>query len=327
MKYKVILTICSLILGLNTSLANAADGKYTLTYQEQNKWVAQADIKPVRNAIGFFKNNDLKIKAICSTKDIFCKQRVDILNLIFNKQNVKQQISIVENSTYLPNNKLIVESVNLDLNKYSNLFINYKDKKVIPVKKSQTDVKNIIQKAEEKFLVKFKMYCQTTDQLCTNRFNYINNLLGKTFPYKYNFALYENSSLDSNQAQLVNHRHDYNINNPIQKPATDSKKEEEKKAKQVALLNYTDKPYIIVFRKNDGTLLETEKVKVENLILNSKTNKFTFICNLNNDLLCQKRVHAIKNYALQNTSNIIEMYQLEKNTTSNYIVVEHIKAN
>ncbi|HAG52480.1 MAG TPA: hypothetical protein DCL21_01700 [Alphaproteobacteria bacterium] len=326
MKYKVILTICSLILGLSSSIANAADGKYTLTYQEQNKWVAQKDIKPVRNAIGFLKNNDLKIKAICSSKDIFCKQRVEILNLIFYKQKVKQQISIVEKSTYIQKNKLILESVNLDLNKYSNLFINYKNKNIIPVEQSQTDIKNIIKKAEDKFLVKFKMYCQSVDQLCKNRFNYINDLIGKTLPYKYNFALYENSSLEVNQAQLVNHRHDYNINNPIQPAATNSKKENAKQAKQVEKLNYTNKANIIVFKKGDGILLESEKVKVENLILNSKTNKFTFTCNLNNDLLCQKRVHAIKNYALQNTSNIIEMYQLEKTTTSNYIIIEHIKS-
>ena len=54
--------------------------------------------------------------------------------------------------------KIDLETVDLDKNKYSNLFINYQNKEILPVKKSQADVKNIIKYAELKYLSKFNFF-------------------------------------------------------------------------------------------------------------------------------------------------------------------------
>jgi hypothetical protein len=324
MRFKVLLAVIALAF-TSISTAVAKDGEYTLTYKLENKWVAQEDLTPLKQAIAFFGNNDLKIKATCSESDKFCKQRVEIINHIFKKQKVKQPVSIIETAK-LDKNTLILDSVDLDFNKYSNLFINYTNKSIVPVKQSVTDFTKLLKKSELKYLSQFKMYCKNVDQLCKDRFNHLSNIIGKTLTFKYNFALYENANLDDNVAQIVNHRHDYNINNPIAKPKTTAaieKKKQEAKKQTKPVIKYTNKANIIVFAKDSKVLENSEKVKIENLIINSKDNKFNFTCNLSNSDLCKQRVRVIKDYALRNTSNIIEMYQIEKSTLANYIIINH----
>tara|TARA_Y100001960_G_scaffold333319_1_gene437751 strand:- start:1711 stop:2682 length:972 start_codon:yes stop_codon:yes gene_type:complete len=319
MKFKVLLAIFTLF----STAVMATGGKYTLTYRAENKWIATQDIKDLRKAIVFFQNNDLRIKAICSSKDKHCKKRVDIINHIFHKQKVKQQVSIIENSSYIPKNILVLETVDLDKNKYSNLFINYKNKEALPVKKSQADVKNIIKYAELKYLSKFKMYCKKVDQLCKNRFKVLNSQLSKQLKFKYNFALYENNNLDNNQVQLIAHRHDYNIHNPETKPVITAKKEVKKKPviKKKGNLIYSKEKNLIVFKDDSSELLILEKVKVENLIANSKNNKFKFACGNIPHELCQERARSIKDYALKNTSNIIIMEQFHYDIFKDYVLV------
>lgn len=321
MRFKVILAILCLALISNSAIANSS--KYTLTYQQQNKWVAKEDLQPMKDAVAFFQNNDLKITATCKNTDKNCKQRVDIINHIFAKQKVKQQISNTLISSTQKENTISLESIELDFNKYSNLFINYTNKSILPIKQSQSDFNKHLKKSELKYLSKFKMYCKVVDQTCKNRFNHLNNIIGKTLTFKYNFALYENPNLNNNVAQIVNHRHSYNINNPIAKPKTTAAIEKKKEKKKTPVNSYTNKKHIIVFNNNESVLLNSEKVKIENLIINSKNNKFNFTCNLSNNDICQKRIHEIKNYALRNINNIIEMYQIEKTTQSNYIIIQH----
>ena len=324
MRFKAPLAIIALAITSTTAIAK--DGEYALTYKLQNKWVAQEDLEPLKQAVAFFGNNDLKIKATCSESDKFCKQRVEIINHIFKKQKVKQPVSIV-NTAKMDKNTIILSSVDLDLNKYANLFINYNNKSIIPVEQSLKDFNKLLKGSEAKYLSQFKMYCKTADQLCKDRFNHLSNTIANTLTFKYNFALYENPNLDNNVAQIVNHRHDYNINNPIAKAKTTAAIEKKKQeAKQKAAKkdgSYTDKANIIVFDKDSAHLKASEKVKIEKLIINSKDNKFNFTCNLSNADLCKQRVRVIKDYALRNTSNIIEMYQIEKSTQNNYIIINH----
>lgn len=320
MRFKVLLIIFALL----TSVAQAADGKYTLTYKDNNKWVAQEDITPLRNSVVFFQNNNLKIKATCSQSEKFCQQRVDIINHIFKKQKVKQTVSVINNSKYVPKNKIILESINLDKNKYSTLILDYKNKEILPIKKSKNDFSNLLKYAENKYLSKFKMYCKTVDQLCKNRFNTLNAQLANTLTFKYNFALYVNENLANNQAQIVAHRHDYAIHKPIKKPVTTAKKEKAKqikKAKKDSKLVYTKEKNIIVFKEKSADLLLLEKVKIENLIAKSKTNKFAFACGGSDASLCQERVHSIKNYALENTSNIIIMNEFKHKIYRDYVLI------
>jgi hypothetical protein len=321
MTFKVLLTIFALF----ATFANADDGKYTLNYLKTNKWVAQEDLKPLRDAIIFFQNNNLKIKAICSNQEQFCDERIAIINHIFERQKVQQKISVIENSTTVPFNKLVLESINLDKNKYANLIINYENKKIISVEKSQTDFTKLLKYAETKYLSQFKMYCNDVNELCKNRFNQLNDILAKTLKFKYNFALYTSQNLEQNEVQITASRHDYIINKPISEPVTTAKQEVAKKVveNKDANINYTQDQNIIVFKDESSELLLLEKVKVENLIAKSLTNKFNFACGTTNLELCQARVHAIKNYALKNTSNIIIMDEVKQKIDSNYVLVVH----
>jgi hypothetical protein len=328
MKFKVILTVLSII-ALSTSSVLANDGKYTLTYKNENKWVAKEDISPLRQAIVFFSNNKLDVKAVCSDKDTNCAKRVEILNLIFKKQKVNKQIDIIEKSTYINKNSLIVQSVNLDPSKYTSLFINYEGLNVKPVAKSVKDITSFLKNSNRKYLSQFKMYCAEANKLCKDRFNHLNSIIGKTLPFKYNIELYTNENLDANQAQLINHRHDYNIApKPTPKPITTGAKEAAKKAKEikkpkVEKVVYSNDEKTIVFKPNNAILMNSEKVKIEKLIADSKNNKFNFACDTSNELLCQSRVHEIKNYALANTSNIIEMYQITNKVYKDHIIIYH----
>lgn len=342
MKNRAILTILSLML-ISTSNAFANDGKYTLSYQDQNKWVAKQDINPLRQAIVFFSNNNLKVKAICSEADTFCKDRIEIVNHIFKKQKVNKDISIIEKSKSLDKNKLQLQSIDLDSSKYVGLFLNYDNNKTEPTKKSVADLAKFLKNSDLKYLSQFKMYCNSQNKLCKDRFIHITSVVAKSLPFKFNIKLYVNANLEPNQAQLINHRHDYNISPALPKPIETGetiKKEVEQKIKQVSKTKpapkpkakpvkkqekiiYTNDEKTIVFKANRDELLDSEKPKVERFIKNSLNNKFNFACDNANAELCRKRVHSIKDYALRKTSNIIEMYQITNRTYKDHIIIYH----
>lgn len=321
MKVKV-LFILTLTLLSCIGVSNAKVNEYALTFQKQNRWVAQEDISPVRELIILLKQNPLlSIKSVCSKKDLFCKERVDIMNIILKAQGVSQKITKVEKSDSLDKNKMLIKITQLDSNKYDIVFINYQNQNTKPIAKSQKDIKTLLAKSELKYLSQFRFYCNKKDSLCENRFNFINKEIAKTLTFKYNISLAINPNLGKTKTGLAAYRHDYNFI-----PQEITEKRSSAKVKPVTKpVKYTNDTYTIVFETNSSVLSIKEKKKIEKIVKENPAHKFYFACNRAEPELCESRIREIKFHALTATDNLIELYQLEKSAPANYVIIKKDK--
>jgi hypothetical protein len=306
---KVLISFLVLLISFNSF---AEKGEYFFNFNSKNHWIDQHDILPLRQAIKFYKKNNVAIQAVCSTKDKFCAQRVEILQQIFKREKTKQNIVSIVKAANLTQNQLAITTLqNIDK---SSLILNYKEDNL--TKKSSNDLKKLLQKADLKYLSKFTLYCKSLNKTCNKRFNKLNSEISK-LTFKYNFAKIIDAQLTQEQVKLSANRHDFNFNTMLKYSLKNKKSQpQQKKFSFVG----SKKPNIISFKNNSAIIEDSQQEKLNRLIKKNYLKRFNFVCSDKNKVLCQQRIHSIKNYALRN-NDIVEMYQIKGKIKANDIII------